>query len=87
MLAGVAALIRDRVGDSGVVARLGGDEFGVLLMECPIETAREIAESIVSEIADYRFTWNCGGHANVNGDYTDGEQGLQRIVNSASARS
>lgn len=29
----------------------------------------------------------CGGHANVNGDYTDGEQGLQRIVNSASARS
>jgi len=29
----------------------------------------------------------CGGHANVNGDYTDREQGLQRIVNSASARS
>jgi diguanylate cyclase (GGDEF)-like protein len=58
MLVGVAALIRDRVGDSGVVARLGGDEFGVLLMECPIETAREIATSIVREVADYRFTWN-----------------------------
>lgn len=40
MLVGVAARIRDTVGDSGVVARVGGDEFAVLLKDCPIEKAR-----------------------------------------------
>lgn len=58
MLVGVAARIRDTVGDSGVVARVGGDEFAILLKDCPIEKAREIADKIVREVADYRFTWD-----------------------------
>ncbi len=42
---------------SDVVARLGGDEFGALLWKCPMDQAREIAESVRQSINDYRFRW------------------------------
>jgi len=38
-------------------ARLGGDEFGLLLDNCPLEKAREIADHVVAIIRDYRFAW------------------------------
>lgn len=40
-----------------VIARLGGDEFGVLLHNCSIEAAKEVAESLCKAIAAQRFTW------------------------------
>jgi diguanylate cyclase (GGDEF)-like protein len=58
MLREVATLIKDAVRDSDVVGRLGGDEFGVLLMGCPMEKARQIADDTVRAIADHRFVWN-----------------------------
>jgi diguanylate cyclase (GGDEF)-like protein len=58
MLVGVAARVRDTVGDAGVVARVGGDEFAILLKDCSLEEARRIAGSIVRDVADYRVTWN-----------------------------
>jgi len=57
MLREVAQLIRDKVRDSDVVGRLGGDEFGALLIGCPIEKARQIANDICNAINDYRFVW------------------------------
>ncbi len=57
MLREVAALIREAVRDSDTVARLGGDEFGVLLVGCPLEKARQIADDIWRAVADYRFVW------------------------------
>ncbi len=57
MLREVAQLIRDKVRDSDVVGRLGGDEFGALLIGCPIEKARQIANDICNAISDYRFVW------------------------------
>jgi diguanylate cyclase (GGDEF)-like protein/PAS domain S-box-containing protein len=57
MLREVAALIREAVRDSDTVARLGGDEFGVLLIGCPLEKARQIADDIWRAIGDYRFVW------------------------------
>jgi diguanylate cyclase (GGDEF)-like protein/PAS domain S-box-containing protein len=57
MLREVAALIKDAVRDSDTVGRLGGDEFGILLVGCPLEKARQIADDVVRAVADYRFVW------------------------------
>ena len=39
-------------------ARLGGDEFGVLLENCEMDQALEIAEKLRESIAGFRFRWN-----------------------------
>ncbi len=57
MLREVAALIREAVRDSDTVSRLGGDEFGVLLVGCPLDKARQIADDIWRAIDEYRFVW------------------------------
>jgi diguanylate cyclase (GGDEF)-like protein len=57
LLREVAGLIRDEVRDSDFVGRLGGDEFGALLIGCPIDKARQIANDICTAIDEYRFVW------------------------------
>ncbi len=57
MLREVAALIKDEVRDSDVVARLGGDVFGMLLVGCPLQKARQIAQDVCVAVRDYRFVW------------------------------
>ena len=57
MLREVAALIKEQIRDSDSIGRLGGDEFGGLLIGCPIEKARQIANDICNAVADYRFVW------------------------------
>jgi len=57
MLREVATLIREQVRESDYVGRLGGDEFGALLIGCPIDKARQIANDICNAIGDYRFVW------------------------------
>ncbi len=57
MLREAAALLKDAVRDSDTVGRLGGDEFGMLLVGCPLDKARQIAEDVCRAVADYRFVW------------------------------
>jgi diguanylate cyclase (GGDEF)-like protein/PAS domain S-box-containing protein len=57
MLREVAKLLKEAVRDSDTVARLGGDEFGMLLVGCPLDKARQIADDVCRTIADYRFVW------------------------------
>jgi diguanylate cyclase (GGDEF)-like protein/PAS domain S-box-containing protein len=57
MLREVAKLLRDAVRDSDTVGRLGGDEFGMLLVGCPLEKARQIADDVCRAVADHRFVW------------------------------
>ena len=57
MLREVAALVKEAVRDSDTVGRLGGDEFGLLLVGCPLEKARQIADDVVRKVSDYRFVW------------------------------
>ncbi len=57
MLREVAKLLRDALRDSDTVARLGGDEFGLLLIGCPLEKARQIADDVCRAVGEYRFVW------------------------------
>ncbi|MDF3021121.1 MAG: hypothetical protein K0Q92_2424 [Steroidobacteraceae bacterium] len=58
MLREAAKLLREAVRDSDTVARLGGDEFGMLLVGCPLDKARQIADDVCRSIAGYRFVWH-----------------------------
>ena len=57
MLREIAAILKDKIRDSDVVARVGGDEFGMLLIGCPLDKARQIADGVCAAIRDYRFVW------------------------------
>jgi diguanylate cyclase (GGDEF)-like protein/PAS domain S-box-containing protein len=57
MLREVATIIKDAVRDSDTAGRIGGDEFALLLVGCPLEKARQIADDVVRSVNDYRFVW------------------------------
>ncbi|MDP9015107.1 MAG: EAL domain-containing protein [Pseudomonadota bacterium] len=57
MLREVASIIKEAVRDSDTVGRIGGDEFALLLVGCPLEKARQIADDVVNSVADFRFVW------------------------------
>jgi diguanylate cyclase (GGDEF)-like protein/PAS domain S-box-containing protein len=57
MLRELAAILKEKIRDSDVVGRIGGDEFGMLLIGCPLEKARQIADEVCSAIREYRFVW------------------------------
>jgi diguanylate cyclase (GGDEF)-like protein/PAS domain S-box-containing protein len=58
MLREVAKLLRDAVRDSDTVSRLGGDEFAMLLVGCPLDKARQIADDVCRAVAAYSFVWH-----------------------------
>jgi diguanylate cyclase (GGDEF)-like protein/PAS domain S-box-containing protein len=55
LLKQITSLIRNLVRSTDTVSRLGGDEFGVLLENCSLERAVEIADDMRAAIRDYRF--------------------------------
>jgi diguanylate cyclase (GGDEF)-like protein/PAS domain S-box-containing protein len=57
MLREVAKILRHAVRDSDTVGRVGGDEFGMLLVGCPLEKARQIADDVCRAVNDFRFVW------------------------------
>ncbi len=57
LLRQLGELLRARVPKTGALARLGGDEFAVLLGNCDIKAASELAESLREAIAAFRFAW------------------------------
>jgi diguanylate cyclase (GGDEF)-like protein len=57
VLRDVATLIKNAARDSDTVGRLGSDEFGILLTDCPLEKARQIANDLARAVAEHRFVW------------------------------
>ncbi len=51
----IARLLQEAVRASDSVARLGGDEFGVLLADCPLAQAHDLAQRICDRVGEYRF--------------------------------
>ena len=57
LLQQLAQILLSSVRYRDTLGRLGGDEFGMLLENCPLDKAVEIANSLLSAIDDFRFTW------------------------------
>ena len=58
LLRQVTALIQKGVRANDRLARLGGDEFGLLLSQCPIVEASNIAEKLRHLVHEFRFVWH-----------------------------
>ncbi|MGF1615229.1 MAG: EAL domain-containing protein [Gammaproteobacteria bacterium] len=57
LLRQVAGLLLGKLRACDTLARLGGDEFSLLIKNCPLEKALEIAEDLLRAIGDFRFSW------------------------------
>jgi diguanylate cyclase (GGDEF)-like protein/PAS domain S-box-containing protein len=58
LLKQVASHLGENIRRVDQLARLGGDEFGVLLHDCTIERALEVAEALRHEIKGLRLHWD-----------------------------
>lgn len=58
LLKQVATLIKDELRSGDLLARIGGDEFTILIENCPLKSAREIAEKVRKTVSEYRFIWH-----------------------------
>jgi len=57
LLRQLASMLQESIRRNDILARLGGDEFGILLINCDINRAVELAEKIRHAVKEYRFTW------------------------------
>jgi diguanylate cyclase (GGDEF)-like protein len=57
LLKQLTAQLQESLRESDTLARLGGDEFGVLLVGCPLERAKQVAEKIRADVEKFRFIW------------------------------
>lgn len=58
LLRQITRLLQERLREGDVLGRLGGDEFGVLLENCPVSDALQVAENLRCLVQDFRFQWN-----------------------------
>ncbi len=57
LLRQVSEILRAQIRDRDLLARIGGDEFSLLLGECPVPRAQDIANNLCREIKAFRFSW------------------------------
>jgi diguanylate cyclase (GGDEF)-like protein len=57
LLRQLAMLLKSKLRERDVLARLGGDEFALLLENCSIEDALEVADAFRTEVQRFRFKW------------------------------
>ena len=57
LLSQLSQVLKDSIREHDTLARLGGDEFGLLLMDCAIDKAGDIADKLRQQIRDFRFAW------------------------------
>lgn len=55
MLRQLSVVLKKIIRASGTLARLGGDEFGVLMTDCSIEGAHQVATLLQTAIQNYHF--------------------------------
>ncbi|MFU8878437.1 MAG: EAL domain-containing protein, partial [Wenzhouxiangellaceae bacterium] len=57
LLIQLANALLSNVRESDLLARLGGDEFALLLGNCPLERAEQVAEKLLAKIEAFEFLW------------------------------
>ncbi|VXD14534.1 EAL domain-containing protein [Planktothrix paucivesiculata] len=57
LLRQITTLLQQAVRANDRLARLGGDEFGLLLTQCPLSQAAQIAEILKDKVRQFRFIW------------------------------
>ncbi|TVP56376.1 MAG: EAL domain-containing protein [Halomonadaceae bacterium] len=58
LLRQIAKLLQANIRDRDLLARLGGDEFAIILENCKLETAQELAEKLRGLLEGLHFSWN-----------------------------
>ncbi|HLO51787.1 MAG TPA: EAL domain-containing protein [Kamptonema sp.] len=58
LLRQITTLLQQGIRTNDILARLGGDEFGLLLTQCPLYQATQIAENLKDLVHEFRFVWD-----------------------------
>lgn len=62
LLRQVANIISNNLREADTLARLGGDEFGIILQNCDLKTAGQVAEKVRAALDHLVFTWQETSH-------------------------
>ncbi len=57
LLRQLASMLKHKVRKHDTLSRLGGDEFGVLIENCSLENAKQLAQNICDAVANFQFFW------------------------------
>jgi diguanylate cyclase (GGDEF)-like protein/PAS domain S-box-containing protein len=57
LLRQLGQVLEQKVRSADVVARMGGDEFAVLLHNCALGDAVQVAENLLKAVSAYQFAW------------------------------
>ncbi|MDH5183481.1 MAG: EAL domain-containing protein [Gammaproteobacteria bacterium] len=58
LLRQVSFLLSYHLRETDIITRLGGDEFGILLENCHLEMSTHVADNLLKELRNFRFSWN-----------------------------
>lgn len=58
LLRQIAHQLRQKIRERDTLARIGGDEFTVLLENCHLDDAVEVAQQLREAVQNFRFGWN-----------------------------
>ena len=58
LLRQLGQLLQNNIRSNDTLARLGGDEFSIMLDNCPLERACEVADKLIESVRKFRFYWD-----------------------------
>jgi len=57
LLRQLGSALKSTMRKNDTLARLGGDEFGILMQQCTLDDAHQIAKTLQKVIQNYQFSW------------------------------